>query len=46
MNKKKNNKYKLDKDLKEAMMLGFLIGMTTMTVIVRILILVAEYLGW
>lgn len=43
MKKKKN---KLDKDLKEAMTIGFFSGLMTMTIIVRILILIAEYLGW
>lgn len=46
MKKKKNNKYKLDEDLKEAMTLGFWIGMMVMSIIIRILFLVAEYLGW
>lgn len=46
MKKKKNNKYKLDEDLKEAMTLGFLIGVAVMSIIIRILFLVAEYLGW
>lgn len=43
MKKKKNNK--MDEDLKEAMVYGFLLGMMVMSIMVRILIYIAEYLG-
>lgn len=43
MKKKKN---KMDEDLKEAVVYGFWLGMMVMSILIRILFLVAEYLGW